>query len=174
MLSFRLGEAADVPAIRALVERAYRGDTARAGWSHEADLLEGERTSLEELAGLIAAPEQCIVLAESGNALVGSVTVTALDEGRTYLGMLAVDPARQAGGIGRQLIAEAERQAMRLFGAELMEMTVIARRTELIAFYGRCGYAPTGEHRPFPLPVPDAAALEMVVLERRLISTVHD
>lgn len=166
--SFRLAQPADAPAIRALVERAYRGDSARAGWTHEADLLSGERTSLDEVSAIIAAPDKFVVLAEQGSALAGSVTVTDLGDGRCYLGMLAVDPALQAGGIGRSLMAEAETQAMCRFGARVMEMTVIARRAELIAYYERRGYHRTGEIRPFPVEVPEAASFSMAVLERAL------
>ena len=166
--TFRIAEPADAPAVRALVERAYRGDSARAGWTHEADLLGGDRTSIEEVAAIIAAPHQFAVLAERGGAPVASVTVTDLGAGRCYLGMLAVDPAMQAGGIGRALMAEAETQAVRRFGAHVMEMTVIARRAELIAYYERRGYRRTGETRPFPMEVPEAASFSMVVLERHL------
>lgn len=167
-LSFRLAQPADAPAIRALVERAYRGDSARAGWTHEADLLSGERTSLEEVSAIIAAPDKFVALAEQGAALAASVMVTDLGDGRCYLGMLAVDPAMQAGGIGRALIAEAERHAIRRFGARVMEMTVIARRAELIAYYERRGYRRTGEIRPFPMEVPEATSFSMAVLERVL------
>ena len=34
----------DVAALHPLIERAYRGDTAKAGWTHEADLLFDDRT----------------------------------------------------------------------------------------------------------------------------------
>lgn len=166
--AFRIAEPADAPAIRALVERAYRGDSARAGWTHEADLLGGDRTSLDEVSAIIAAPDKFAVLGELAGTLAASVTVTDLGEGRCYLGMLAVDPALQAGGLGRALMAEAEAQAVRRFGARVMEMTVIARRAELIAYYERRGYRRTGETRPFPMEVPEAASFSMVVLEREL------
>ena len=48
-----------------------------------------------------------------------------------------------------------------------MEMTVIHRRTELIAWYERRGYAPTGETRPFPVDPPQPQ-LDFVVLEKAL------
>ena len=60
---FRVAGAGDLAAVKALVERAYRGDSARGGWTHEADLLEGERISIEELAGVLANPVQRVVLA---------------------------------------------------------------------------------------------------------------
>ncbi|MFN3523085.1 MAG: GNAT family N-acetyltransferase [Phenylobacterium sp.] len=141
---------ADLPALHALVESAYRGDAARAGWTHEADLLQGQRTSLESLAAAVADPCERILLLRLDGALAGCVQVSDRGGGRAYLGMLAVDPARQAGGFGRRLIAEAERLAAETFGATSIEMTVIDRRTELVAYYLRRGYAETGETRPFP------------------------
>ena len=82
--------------------------------------------------------------------------------------MLAVRPALQTGGLGRALIAAAEAEAVTSFRVRFMEMTVIAKRHELIAWYQRRGYHPTGERRPFPADVPQAPDLEMVVLERCL------
>ncbi|MBC2668958.1 GNAT family N-acetyltransferase [Novosphingobium piscinae] len=167
-IAFRPAKLDDVGAIRALVESAYRGDSARAGWTHEADMLSGERTSDDEVAGVIADPAQRIVVAIEDGALIGSVAITSKPPRHCYLGMLAVSPARQAGGLGRQLIAAAEAEARRAFGAAVMEMTVIDRRAELIAWYERRGYHRTGETRPFPVDLPEAAGLTMVVLERLL------
>lgn len=165
---FRFAVLADVPAIRALVESAYRGDSARGGWTHEADMLSDDRTSDEEVAEVIESPDQRIVLAEQDGRLIGSVAITARDRGRAYLGMLAVSPVLQAGGLGRNLIAQAEASARDVFGASVMEMTVISRRGELIAWYERRGYNQTGERRPFPYEAPETAGLEMVVLERAI------
>lgn len=166
--TFRTAVAADVPAIRALVESAYRGDSARGGWTHEADLLGGERTSKAEVAAVVADPAQRIVVAEQDGRIVGSVAITSRPEARCYLGMLAVAPSLQAAGLGRRLIAAAEEQARRSFGAAVMEMTVIHLRPELIAYYERRGYARTGEIRPFPYDLPEAPGLQMIVLERPL------
>lgn len=164
--AFRTATPDDVAAIRALVESAYRGDSARQGWTHEADLLGGDRTSDGEVAAQIAEPGRAMVVAEAASRIVGTVAVTRLLGDRCYLGMLAVAPALQAGGLGRQLIAAAEDEARRRFGAAVMEMTVVHRRPELIAYYERRGYRQTGEVRPFPLDLPDGPELHMVVLER--------
>ncbi|EGD59164.1 GCN5-related N-acetyltransferase [Novosphingobium nitrogenifigens DSM 19370] len=164
--SFRPATPADVPALRVLVERAYRGDSARGGWTHEADLLDDERTSDTTLEQTIVDPATRVVLAERDGALLGTVTVQDLGDGRAYLGMLCVDPALQAGGIGRALIEAAEQAARREFGASIMEMTVIDRRTELLAWYERRGYVRTGETRPFP--VPGDFPFAMIVLERAI------
>jgi len=168
---FRTATLADVLALRALVERAYRGESARFGWTHEADLLSDERTSNADLARTIADPGSRIILAESDGALSGTVTVSDLgmtDAGKecAYLSMLCVDPALQAAGLGRALIAQAEAVARDVFGAQIMEMTVIDRRSELIAWYQRCGYNLCAQTRPFPMPGDHAFAL--VVLQRLL------
>lgn len=163
----RTATLADLPALRALVERAYRGDSAKQGWTHEADLLDDERTTDTDLAEAIEDRDaRVVVLAEADGALVGTVTVTDQGDGRSYLGMLCVDPAHQAAGLGRRLIAAAERTARDKFGARIMEMTVIDSRSELIAWYQRRGYVMRGETRPFP--VPGEHPFAMVVLEHRL------
>lgn len=166
MIRFRTATAADVPALRALVESAYRGDSARQGWTHEADLLDDERTSDAELAETIADEKARVLLARIDGKLAGTVTIRDLGEGRAYLGMLCVDPDLQTEGLGRALIADAEDMAADAFGARTMEMTVINAREELIAYYERRGYARTGELRPFPLPAD--VPYKMVVLERRI------
>lgn len=169
----RLATADDVTALHALVEGAYRGDSARRGWTHEADLLGGQRTDVEALTELLADPTQAVLAAEADGGLIGCVCIT--DKGRetAHLGMLSVDPARQAGGLGRKLVRAAEEAAMTRFGADRMEMTVIHSRGELIAWYERLGYAATGERRPFPMDdvrfgLPKAADLTFVALARDL------
>lgn len=165
-LRVRRAEAGDAEAIRALVEKAYRGDSARRGWTHEADLIETDRTSLAEIAATIADPDRVMLIALAGSDVVGTVTATRITPQRCYMGMLGVDPDFQAGGLGRRMIAEAEDAARDRFGAAIMEMTVIAARRELIAWYLRQGYAATGETRV--LPGMEADHLRMVVLERAL------
>lgn len=168
----RAATAPDLPALHALIERAYRGDSAKAGWTHEADLLGGQRTDLAALAEMLADPDQRLLVAVEDGALTGCVAVTRKPDGRGYLGLLTVDPALQAAGLGKRLIAAAE-EAARDFGADTMEMTVIASRGELIAYYERRGYALTGERQPFPLDdprfgLPKTRDLEFIVLAKAL------
>jgi len=160
---------AAVRAVHPVIERAYRGDSARHGWTHEADLISGERTSLDELEALAAAPNSRLLVAWLGDRAVGSAAVTDLGGGRCYVGLVAIEPELQAAGLGRQLLSAAEACARETFGASALEMTVISSRTELIAYYERRGYRRTGELRPFP--VAEYPHLEMVVLERNLGSS---
>jgi ribosomal protein S18 acetylase RimI-like enzyme len=148
---FRQAVAADVPAIVALVESAYRGEVSRAGWTTEADLLDGQRTDAMDVAALVAGPRTRILLAlaEDSGELLGSVLVGD-EPDAVYLGMFAVRPAQQARGVGRALLAEAERVGRTVLGHKVARMTVLAQRPELIAWYQRRGYALSGRHHPFP------------------------
>lgn len=155
----------DVPAVVALVERAYRGEASRAGWTTEADLLDGRRTDAASVADLLAAPGSAVLLLEEDGALAACCHVRVLPRGdgdpgsgtapdgrrtvRAYVGMVAVDPARQGAGTGRAVLAAAVEHA-RALGAEVLEMTVITQRAELVAWYERRGWRRTGERRPFP------------------------
>lgn len=153
-LQIRTASPSDIPALLDLVHSAYRGDRARSGWTHEADLLEGQRTDAAALTAVLGDPKQLILLAFEGTALTGCVQISDQGGGTAYLGLLSIAPERQAQGLGRVLIAAAEEEAKRTFGAAVMEMTVIRQREELVAYYERRGYARTGEERPFPLDDP--------------------
>lgn len=173
MTEFRLARRGDAAALQPLVHRAYRGDSAREGWTHEADLLDGQRIDAADLESLIADPTQAVIVAEASGAAIGCVQVSDRGQGMAYLGMLTVDPGLQGAGLGRALIDEAERVARDRFGADRMEMTVIVQRAELIDWYVRRGYALTGERRPFPATdprfgLPKRNDLEFVVLGRTL------
>lgn len=171
--TIRVAAGADLPALHALIERAYRGDEARRGWTHEADLLGGQRTDLAALEDSLASPAQRLLIAEAEDRIAGCVQITDKGDGLAYLGLLTVDPGLQGGGLGKILIDAAEREAAGLFGARVMEMTVIRQRGELIDYYLRRGYRLTGEERPFPLDdprfgLPRRRDLAFVVLAKEL------
>lgn len=172
-MQLRRAEQRHLVALSRLVERAYRGDSARQGWTHEADLLGGQRTDLDALAAIVADPAQRLLFSgEPGNP---SACVALADKrnGLVYMGLVTVDPARQGDGLGRFLLGAAERWAQSDFKARRIEMTVIAQRSELIDWYCRRGYRPTAERRPFPygdprFGEPKRPDLEFVVLEKAL------
>ena len=168
----RVAGSADVNAIVRLVESAYRGESSRAGWTTEADLLEGQRTDASSVSALLAASESVILLLEQDLELVACCHLARHSELAVSFGLFAVRPDLQGAGIGRALITEAERQAREHYGASSVLMTVIWQRRELIAWYRRLGYAATGERAAFPygderFGLPKRADLEFVVLEKR-------
>lgn len=165
MIAIAAASPQDATDLKALLEAAYRGDSARQGWNHEADILDDERITRAELDALLADPAVTILTARDGAQLVGCVAVTVKSATLAYLGMLCVAPTLQSGGLGRKLLDAAEDHARGL-GIAAMEMTVIAGRDSLIAWYARRGYGFTGETRPFP--VLRDPPITFVVLEKRL------
>ena len=148
-LVFRNALAADIPAIVALVESAYRGESGLRGWTTESHLLDGRRTNNDDVAAAIKRPHGCLLLAERSGRLVASCHVER--QGKFgYFGMFAVDPTQQAAGVGKAVLAEAERLARERWQCRAMRMTVIVQRNELIAWYERRGYLRTAEYEPFP------------------------
>lgn len=144
----------DLLLLHPMIERAYRGDTARMGWTHEADLLSDTRTERAELETIVADPSQVLLMAQGADgAPVGCVNVAKRDASLAYLGMLCIEPLCQARGLGRKMITAAERHARDTFGCTTIEMTVLEQRSELIAYYLRRGYTQTGERRAFPVPL---------------------
>lgn len=166
-LHFRFAGAEDADAIVALVESAYRGESSRAGWTTEADLLDGQRTDREDVLQALGKDSSRIVLAhparevsgaepvppEAGAALLdllGSVLVQCDAAGSAHIGMFAVRPTLQARGLGSALLQEAERVAAEEFAATRAEMTVIEQRLDILAWYERRGYRRTGATEAFP------------------------
>jgi ribosomal protein S18 acetylase RimI-like enzyme len=145
----RLATAADVPGLVALVNSAYRGESSRAGWTTEADLLDGIRIDEARLHSAIASPYSAILVAEEAGRLVACVHLQKTG-GDCYLGMLTTLPTVQGRGVGRQVIAAAERWAIDRWQSASMHMTVLVQRPELIAWYERRGYVRTGQQKPFP------------------------
>lgn len=159
----RTASAAEARALHALIQSAYRGESARAGWTHEADMIAGERISVAEVEAIIADPKQTFLIAEREGAVAGCVLVADRGGGVGYFGLLAVSPDLQAKGCGKSLIAAAEDHARSNYGTRQMEMTVIDGRDELIAYYERRGYALTDETRPLPVVADGRLYLRVMV-----------
>ncbi|MFI7100688.1 GNAT family N-acetyltransferase [Streptomyces sp. NPDC050161] len=148
-LAFRSATDADIPGLVELIESAYRGDASRAGWTTEADLLEGQRTDPDGVARVVGQEGSRLLIAEREGALIACCQLEHRDD-HAYFGMFAVRPSLQGSGLGKVIIAEAERTAQADWGVREMRMTVIRQREELIAWYERRGYRRTGELSPFP------------------------
>jgi ribosomal protein S18 acetylase RimI-like enzyme len=165
---------AELPDIVRLVNAAYRGDGAKAGWTHEAAYISGQRIDLATLTkDLETDGARVLAWREAGEGeLLGCVWLEPAGAGGWYLGMLTVRPDLQDRGLGRQILDAAERYVAEL-GARRLRMTVVGIRDSLIAWYRRRGYRPTGAREPFPYgdarfgePLRDD--LDFVLLEKPL------
>ncbi|MFF3896077.1 GNAT family N-acetyltransferase [Streptomyces sp. NPDC001812] len=148
-LTFRDAAAADVEALVALIESAYRGDSSRAGWTTEADILEGQRTDAEGVRQVVESPDSRLLTVEREGRIVACCQLEHRGD-HAYFGMFAVSPEHQGTGLGKVIIAYAERLVRETWGATEMHMTVISVREDLIAWYERRGYRRTGRTTPFP------------------------
>ncbi len=147
-LSFRTADYRDAARIAAVVNTANAGADG-AGWTNEYRLFEGERTDVNEILEMLSVPSAVFLLCLEGGQVVGSVYVKTI--GRAgYMGLLAVLPELQARGIGKKLIAEAERMVRDEWRCSTMLLSVIvSHRPELTAYYQRRGYVRTGRGKPF-------------------------
>ena len=160
-----------IPSIVGLLNRSYRGESSRAGWTTEADLIGGEvRTDLGDVTRTFEREGSVFLVSRSEEGeTVGCVNLQRKGE-RIYLGMFAVRPDLQGRGIGGSLMYAAEGHA-RESGCRTIYMWVIRGRDELICWYERLGYRDTGERVPFVedgLSGPHLRPLEFMVLEKTL------
>lgn len=168
----------DVPAIVALMNRAYRGSGPSAGWSTESAYLAGDRTTTDLLrADILVKPDAALLKWEDcpGAAATGCVWLEPMEDQTWYLGSLTTDPDLQNTGRGRNLLAAAE-DWVRDRGGRRIRMTVLNVREALIAWYGRRGYEPSGETEPFPygdnrFGTPLRNDLAFIVLSKDLVDT---
>lgn len=171
-VTYRHASLEDIPAIVALVESAYRGEASRAGWTTEADFLEGQRIDADGVRDDIEQHGGLILLAEAASRLLACCHLQQQGD-VCYFGMFSVQPGQQGNGLGKQMMHEAERIARADLHCARMQMTVIDIRAELIGFYQRRGYVRTGVFKPFPygderFGIPLRDDLRFEVLEKAL------
>lgn len=160
----------DVAQLVQLVNSAYRGEGGHVGWTNEAHLIGGPRTTAADVEELIGKPDSTILTAWEEKELMGCVYL--LREGELlYLGMLSVWPEKQGLGIGKHLMQAGENLA-RQHDCRAIRITVISVRDELIAWYERHGFRRTGEIEPFHAGDrfgTQMQPLELAVLEKEII-----
>ena len=141
----------DHPAVVAIVNRAYRGTADHRGWNSEADLIAGDRITLDQLRqDLTDNPDARLLVHRAfGSEVSACVRVEPEEAGGWYFGMLAINPAGQASGLGRRML-EAIDGHVRDHGGRRLRITVINVRESLIAWYERHGFVRTGEVEPLP------------------------
>ena len=161
----------DTTEIVALINKAYRGETSKKGWTTEADLLGGIRTDDESLKEILN-DENSVFLkyTDDENKIAGCIHLQQQKQ-KLYVGMLTVDPEIQNKGIGKALLQAADSYAVQNNFHKII-MTVISVREELIDWYQRHGYKKTGETKPFPMNnekfgLPKQQ-LEFIVLEKTI------
>lgn len=182
----------DVPALLDLLNQCYRNDV---GWTNEAHLIGGIRTTATEIESIIANKSHYLFvypevkqLGEEDSAeidttetgkLLGSIAVEIkADQDSAYIGMFAVHPSLQGQGVGNEILQAAETFAGRHLkkhspdNKTRVTMSILSQRPELLSYYQRRGYVLNGESMPFPEDgnngEPKRVGLELLGLEKWL------
>jgi GNAT superfamily N-acetyltransferase len=156
----RLREAVskDVEALRRLINAAFVVEQV---------VFAGDRIDDLGVRGYMS--RGTFLVAEDSGPLAGCVYIETGDE-RSYLGLLAVQPARQSMGLGRQLIGAAENLA-RESGSRVMYLRVISARGErLLPFYQRLGYQFV-RTEPFPADLVAKVPAYYILMSKPLMSS---
>jgi GNAT superfamily N-acetyltransferase len=160
----------NIPTLTSLLNRSYRGESSRAGWTTEADLLSGKRIDETGLLQLLNDSDSLILIARSDEMILATIHAHR-EVDSVHFGLFAVEPTLQGSGIGKALLSYAESEVYSQWGINTAVMEVITHRSELIEYYERRGYIKTGEMIPFPesdLWYKHINFLELAVLSKQL------
>ena len=165
-VQLRVATQQDVENLVTLLNRCYRSDE---GWTNEAALIGGIRTTPEEMTALIDNPNVYLFVFENphdSDDLLGCISVDFSPinhQPAAYIGTFAVHPALQGKGIGDTMLSAVETFAIRHAHAKNLtylplthlplthlSMSILSHRPELLSYYQRRGYLLTGERMAFP------------------------
>lgn len=171
----RVAQLSDIPFIVPLVNSAYRGDTSKSGWTTEAELLDGQRTDESSLYDIISGQNAIILLFTMDNQVepIGCVLLEN-KKSSAYLGMFSILPTLQNSGLGKTFLSLAQSWCVKNWNSKEIEISVIAQRKELIAWYQRRGFVANGETLPFPygdekFGIPKRDDLYFIILIKQII-----
>jgi GNAT superfamily N-acetyltransferase len=153
-LSIRFAQSADVGALAALINAAFRV---------EQPFIEGDRTNPDGVRTYMQKGK--FLLAEDAAGLAGCAYVELRGD-RGYLGLLGVDPPRQGTGLGRRLMDAAENY-FREAGCHAVDLRIVSARAPLPAFYRHLGYLETGT-APFAPDVPLKTPCHYILMSKTL------
>lgn len=145
-LSFEKAGINQAQAISDLINLTYRGTT---GWTTEAAIIQGDRTSRQEVEAVMMNPDGHFFVVNRQSAPAACIYIASEKE-QAYIGFFSVHPSLQGQGLGNYMLEQAEIFARDSLHAHKFILFVISQRPELIAFYQRRGYRGTGRIETFP------------------------
>lgn len=138
----------DTTELNVLINAAYRGEESKKGWTTEAEILGGIRIDEMTLKAMLDQGKGAIMKYTGMDGEMLGTVYLEVKMPSLYLGMFAVSPLAQNKGIGKALLSFAEGFAL-VNGCDRITITVISTRGELIDWYKRHGYVPTGHSIAF-------------------------
>ncbi len=160
-----------------LVNSAYRGDSSRAGWTTEAEYLDGQRTDEKSLSKELEGDNKTVLCVRNRKTaeIIGTVFLEQLTDEKgpnCYLGMFTVKPTLQNSGLGKWILQEVE-YYVRQLGIGRITLSVLNPRHELMAWYERRGFVRNGITEEFPygqdqFGLPKTKGLHFVMFEKTI------
>lgn len=160
-VSLRKASLQDIDVLVPFINRSFARDN---------DFKSTERTNRTQVAEYLE--KGCFFLMENVKEdrrdLLGLVYTELRQNNRGYIGMVAVNPDLQSAGLGSQLL-EAGEHFCRDHQCKVIEISVINRRPDLVAWYQRRGYIVTGE-APYARPEILILPCHFILMEKDLQS----
>ncbi|WP_244072333.1 GNAT family N-acetyltransferase [Nitrosomonas sp. PY1] len=164
---FQKANASQAQEICDLVNLAYRGEQ---GWTNESSIIRGNRTTLQEIELTLMEPNTHFFAINQLQRLIACAHIRKHINAVAYLGFFSVHPNFQGQGLGKYILDRVEAFAADQMQVHKLVMFVVSQRPELIAFYRRRGYYPTGKIDlcPVNLGIPKVSGLTITYFEKKL------
>ena len=145
----RVATIQDATQIAKLVNEAYRPSSKAGGWTHESALVSGPRTSVAMIESAIASDNSTVLIGLHDHKILACVQIKPHGDA-SHIGLLAVSPTLQGGGVGKEMLKHAEAFAIEKYRANKFLLAVVTNRSELAAFYMRRDYQKTSAVTDYP------------------------
>jgi ribosomal protein S18 acetylase RimI-like enzyme len=136
-VSIRLGEPADVEAVRTLLAETWHDTYDSLIGAEKVTEITNSWHSIENLSGQLTMPDASFLVAVEDGAIVGHILATAKKPPFMMISRLYVLPDRQRRGIGSSLI---EAAAARHPACDILHLEVEADNKKGLSFYLREGF----------------------------------
>lgn len=151
---FRTATTNDAPRLQDLIQAAFRiKNEANVDWIGSPEFADAFSIELDVIVSRITAPDGRILVAseaEDGH-IIGCVNVYRKTPNFGRLGLIAVDPKLQRGGLGKIILTHGEKYLTQELGVSRIGLNTLHTRKDMIKWYERQGYVKTGEVTKLPI-----------------------
>lgn len=168
---YRIATTGDALELAGLINNSYRPSSPDVGWTHESDLIEGERINEKQFRELLNAEGSTVLIGLNKGEIVACVNINE-ESGAIYIAMLTVKPSLQNLGLGKEMLQLSEEYAKNQYEPESINLFVISERKSLYDFYLRRGYRPTEIAIDYPVNagvgIPKVNGLKLALLTKEI------